>query len=119
MGIDIDKIVNSRVENAKIIYEKLKNNMNIRFLIQDYNEKDGLLFVPIMLEHNLRDNLRKYLIEKKVYLPIHWPLEEKINNIFERELSLICDQRYTKKQISEYIDLIIEYLKTISIGQEE
>lgn len=119
MGIDIDKIVNSRIENAKIIYEKLKNNMNIKFLIQDYNEKDGLLFVPIMLEHNLRDNLRKYLIEKKVYLPIHWPLEEKINNIFERELSLICDQRYTKKQISEYIDLIIEYLKTISIGQEE
>lgn len=111
MGIDINKIINSRIENIKLIYEKLKKNLNIRFLVENYNGEDALLFVPIILEHDLRDNLRKYLIEKKVYLPIHWPLEEKNNNIFEKELSLICDQRYTKEQISEYIDMIIEYLK--------
>ena len=68
-----------------------------KFLIEDYNQNDSLLFVPIILEHDLRDKLRKYLIEKQVYLPIHWPLEERINNVFEKELSLICDQRYTKK----------------------
>ena len=113
MGININKIVNSRIENAKIIYEKLRNNVNVRFLIEDYNQNDSLLFVPIILEHDLRDKLRKYLIEKQVYLPIHWPLEERINNVFEKELSLICDQRYTKKEISEYIETIIEFL-TIS-----
>lgn len=111
MGIDINKIINSRIENIKLIYEKLKKNLNIRFLVENYNGEDALLFVPIILEHDLRDNLRKYLIEKKVYLPIHWPLEEENNNIFEKELSLICDQRYTKEQILEYIDMIIEYLK--------
>ena len=54
--------------------------------------------------------MRKYLIENKIYLPVHWPQEEKINNIFENELSLICDQRYDKSQIEEYIDLVIDFL---------
>lgn len=113
MGIDIEKIVKSRIENTKIIYEKLKNNQDIKFLINNFNNQDGLLFVPIILEKEKRDLLRKYLIENKVYLPIHWPLEEKINNIFEQELSLICDQRYTKNQISCYIDLVQNYLQNL------
>lgn len=106
MGIDLSNVIKSRVENAKIIYEKLKNNKNIKFLIEDYNNKDALLFVPIMIEN--RDVLRKYLIENKVYVPVHWILDRKINSIFDKELSLICDQRYSKNQISEYIDLIIK-----------
>ena len=62
------------------------------------------------MEKEKRDVLRKYLIENKIYLPVHWPQEEKINNIFENELSLICDQRYDKSQIEEYIDLVIDFL---------
>ncbi len=111
MGIDIQNIINTRIKNSKTIYEKLKNNKEIKFLIDNYNEKDGLLFVPIILEKEKRNLLRKYLIENKVYLPVHWPLEESINNIFEQELSLVCDQRYNENQISWYIDLILNYLK--------
>lgn len=108
MGINIEKIIKSRIENTKIIYDTLKNNKNIKFLIDNFNGKDALLFVPIILEK--RDFLRKFLIENKVYLPVHWPQEEKINNIFENELSLVCDQRYNKKQILWYLDLIKNYL---------
>ena len=108
--IDIQNIINTRVENAKIIYDKLRKNSKVRFLVEDYNEKDALLFVPIVLEHNLRNELKKYLIDNKVYLPVHWPLEESLNNIFDKELSLVCDQRYSKEQISNYIDLIICFL---------
>lgn len=111
MGIDIEKIITQRIENTKTIYEKLKNNKYIKFLINNFNGQDGLLFVPIILENEKRNDLRKYLIENKVYLPVHWPLEEKINNIFEQELSLVCDQRYTENQIAWYIDLIEDYLQ--------
>ena len=110
MGINLETIRKARIENSKVIYDKLKNNINIKFLINDYNERDGLLFVPIILEKEKRDILRKYLIENKIYLPVHWPQEEKTNNIFENELSLICDQRYNKSQIEQYIDLLIEFL---------
>lgn len=109
MGINLQEVINLRVKNAKTIYKKLKNNENVRFLVEDYNNKDALLFVPIMLEN--RDNLRKYLIENNIYVPVHWILDEKINGIFDKELSLICDQRYSENQISEYIDLLINYLK--------
>lgn len=109
MGINIEKIIKSRIENTKVIYEKLKNNKNFKFLINDFNNKDGLLFVPIILEKEKRNLLRNYLIENKVYLPVHWPLEQNLNNIFEQEISLICDQRYTREQILWYLNLIINY----------
>lgn len=110
-GINLDKIKQSRRENAKLIYEKLIKNPNIKFLINKYNENDCLLFVPILLENSKRNELRNYLISEKIYLPVHWPMEEKINNIFDRELSLVCDQRYTKQQIENYINLVINYLQ--------
>lgn len=110
MGIDIEKIKKVRIENTKIIYKKLECNKHIEFLINNFNEQDGLLFVPIIIEKETRNLLRKYLIENKVYLPVHWPLEEKNNNIFEQELSLICDQRYTETQIEWYIDLIQNFV---------
>ena len=110
MRIDLDKLINQRKENAKIIYNKLTNNSKIKFLIRDYNDKDCLLFVPIILDNDLRNSLRQFLIEKEIYLPVHWPLEEKLNNIFDKELSLICDQRYSGKEIESYIDLILNYL---------
>ncbi len=106
--IDIPQIKNKRIENAKVIYEKLKGKVD--FLIEDYSKEDVLLAVPIMLDSDKRDALRNYLKDKKVYLPVHWPLPDKRNNIFDRELSLVCDQRYTKDQVAEYIDYIIEFL---------
>ena len=109
MGIDIEKIQNSRRENAKIIYEKLKDIKEIRFLVNNLLNEDCPLFVPIILQENLRNNLRKILIEKQVYCPIHWPLDKELNNIFNKELSLICDQRYTKKEIEEYLKIIVNF----------
>lgn len=111
MKIDLDNIKRIRIENSKLIYKKLRKNKNIKFLVEFNNENDGLLFVPIILENKIRDDLRKYLIEKRVYLPVHWPLEENINNIFKKELSLICDQRYNSDEIEMYIDSILNYLE--------
>ena len=110
MGIDIEEIIKKRRENVKLIYEKLSKNLNIKFLINNFKEDDCLLFVPIILNHKIRDDLRKFLIGNKVYLPVHWPLEERVNNIFDKELSLICDQRYSISDINYYLDLILDFL---------
>lgn len=111
MGIDIEEIIKKRRENAKLIYKKLTKNLNIKFLVNNFKEDDCLLFVPIILNHKTRDNLRKVLIKNKVYLPVHWPQEKKINNIFDKELSLICDQRYSIFQVGQYLDLILDFFK--------
>ena len=108
MKMNLQSIIKQRKENVKVIYEKLQKKEDIQFLINDFNENDVLLFVHIMLEKDKRNSLRKYLIENEIYLPIHWPLENKLNNIIDNELSLICDQRYSKNEIAEYIDKMLE-----------
>ena len=107
-GIDITQIKSRRIENAMTIYDKL--NGKVDFLIDDYNGEDALLAVPIVVDNAKRDALRNYLKDKNVYLPVHWPLSDNRNNIFERELSLVCDQRYDEKQIAEYIDYIVDFI---------
>lgn len=109
MEINLQKIISQRKENAKLIYKKLKNKLNVKFLFENYNENDCLLFVPIILENKIRNELRKYLTNNKIYLPIHWPLEQKLNNIFENELSLICDQRYDLEEINYYLYFIEKF----------
>lgn len=111
MGINLEEIKKQRKENAKIIYNKLEKNLKLKFLINKFDENDCLLFVPVILDNKIRNDLRKYLTQKQVYLPIHWPQKEKLNNIACNELSLVCDQRYTTSQIEEYLNLILDFLK--------
>lgn len=111
MGIDLQEIINTRERNVKLIYNKFRKNDNIKFLFKNFRKGDCLLFVPIILENNIRNSLRKYLINNNVYLPVHWPQEYKINEIADNELSLICDQRYNVNEINYYLDLIEEYFK--------
>lgn len=109
-ALDINKIKITRIKNAKIIYEALKNE-NYSILVNELTNNDCPLFVPIILKK--RDALRKYLIDKGIYCPAHWPLPNgiKSSNIFEEELSLICDQRYNTKDIETYISIILKFLK--------
>lgn len=106
MKIDLEKMIKTRKENVKCIYEKLKNDCNMNFLIEKYDEDDCLLFVPIMLEIEKRNQLRNRLIANEVYLPIHWYSSRELSSIPKQELSLICDQRYNVNDINKYIKLI-------------
>ena len=109
MHIDLDKIKKSRIVNAKVIYEELHENDFLQFLIKEYNGEDALMYVPIILDHKYRDYLRNYMIKNEVYLPIHWQIE---NDISRRELSLICDQRYTEDDIREYIKTMNDFMNS-------
>ena len=56
--------------------------------------------------------MRKILIEQKIYCPVHWPLsnlhnmEERTLSMIDCELSLVCDQRYTEKDMERIIEAI-------------
>ena len=71
------------------------------------------VFVPIFFESaEKRNAVRNSLIEEQIYCPIHWPKNKlvtpnmKVNNIFDTELSLICDQRYTACDMERIINVI-------------
>ena len=73
---------------------------------------DCPLFVPLQVQSELRMGLRKRLIDHKVYFPIHWPVSSlhRMNDvsqeIYNTELSFVCDQRYGKEDIIRSINII-------------
>ena len=101
-----------RRENAKYLHENLKG---VRFL-GEMTDNAVPLFVPVFFDTNEQRNaVRKKLIEAQIYCPIHWPKPAQIpadfavNKIYDTELSLICDQRYTTEDMARIVAIINEH----------
>lgn len=113
---DWDTVRSRRRENAKILLEGLADVREIILPFSKLDDWDVPLFVPILVE-NGRDALRKYLTVHQVYCPIHWPvskyhrLNEKTSCLYENALSLVCDQRYTEKDMQRIVDTIKQFWK--------
>ncbi len=107
-NLNVNNIIETRIKNSLLIEEKLKLNSKVQLLYK-LAPGDCPLFVPIIIDD--RDNKRKKLINNQIYLPVHWPNELNIDNkIYEKELSLVCDQRYNEEDIKEYIDTLIKII---------
>lgn len=96
-----------RINNALKLYEGLKNHCDIKFMYP-IELMDCPLFVPVIIQSGKRDMFRKKLIENNIYCPIHWPKPNAdcVSNLYDIELSLICDQRYTEKDMQRIIDVL-------------
>lgn len=110
-AIDVDFIRNRRRTNAQILYERLIKIDKINFLIPKPNFQTSCpLFMPIMVGNEKRDELRKHLIKHHVYCPVHWPQSKEMHsNIPKEELSLICDHRYSEKDMEYIVNIILEW----------
>lgn len=107
-NIDINYIFNKRRTNAKLIYKYLNSIENIKPLFDEYH-MDCPLFVPIIFEDKKkRDLVRNELIKEKIYCPIHWPKphDQCQSNLYDLELSLVCDQRYDKNDIERMMKIL-------------
>lgn len=112
------KMKKCRRENAKFLLRELGRLENVGIPFTSIKKDDCPLFVPILLQEDLRNHLRAYLIEKGIFCPIHWPIspvhelgiEEK--KIYRQELSIICDQRYDLSDMQKIIDYICGFLKS-------
>lgn len=103
------ELINTRRNNAKYLHENLENV----FFLSEFTDESCPLFVPIIFNTTEeRDCVRKILIENQIYCPIHWQKnglvtsEMKVNDIFDRELSLICDQRYNIDDMNRIVNII-------------
>lgn len=115
---DSSFIRDSRRRNAKYLMDeikKLSETFDIQLMFKDLEDEDCPLFVPILLDESKRGEIRKKLIDNHIYCPAHWPVDRK--QVFsetpyhQKELSLICDQRYgleeMKKQISTLAQILV------------
>ncbi|MBE6151818.1 MAG: hypothetical protein E7165_00675 [Firmicutes bacterium] len=108
--IDYDDVLFKRKSNYNLLDKKLKE-------IQKLKIKNTSTFMyPLMVEDNLLD-LRKYMIENKIYVPCLWnniPQGIELNNVekcFQKILPLPIDQRYDEKDMEYISDLIFKYVQ--------
>lgn len=111
--LDVEIIKVRRRTNASI----LRSAFLEWLIFPNLDPTDTPMFVPVQVPNGKRDALRRYLIQKEIYCPIHWPvgeyhkLDERTALIYENELSLVCDQRYTEKDMKRIVDTIKQFEK--------
>lgn len=104
-----------RRSNAQYLLDGLKNVDYIQPMFPVLGDTDVPLFVPILVKDGKRDALRKHLISHDIYCPIHWPLsqyhviDKSCAALYEKELSLVCDQRYSIDDMQRVIDTVFEF----------
>ena len=110
-SIDHSIVKNRRKENSRYVYKKCKT-LGIELLFDKLEEDTIPLCVPVLFEN--REEIRKKLFLKKIYLPIHWPENDYINadiqNLMKRELSIVIDQRYSLDDMKFLMDSLSELL---------
>lgn len=113
---DSSVLINKRQENAKCLIEGIKNldNCNVELLFDTVKKGDCPLFVPIKIKKQ-RNDIKNELIKRDIYCPSHWPIDKrypyKENILYEQELSLICDQRYSVEDMQLEVSVLAEILK--------
>jgi len=111
--LDIQTIKRRRRANAEVLRSAFPGWLIFPKLLSN----DVPMFVPILVPNGKRNQLRHFLIMNKIYCPVHWPVSEYhiLNDeeqfIYDNELSLICDQRYTEEAMYRMVETIEAFCK--------
>ena len=104
--ISFEEIKVKRKDNASFLHSELEK-LGIKHI---YDTDCVPLFIPVFLEN--RSEVRKKMFSNNIFTPIHWPYEsDKLNGtlknqLYETELSLICDQRYSLNDMKKQIEVL-------------
>ena len=114
-NMDAEIIRSRRRVNAEVLRSKFTDWI----MFSKMKDSDCPMFVPILVPNGKRNELRRYLIKHEIYCPIHWPLSEyhklceREMIIYDNELSLVCDQRYTEEDMNHMVEIIKNFWKGV------
>ena len=109
----VKRVTDRRRANAEV----LRSAFADRLIFPELKPTDTPMFVPILVHGGKRNALRRYLIDHEIYCPVHWPVSEyhKLNEqeryIYDNELSLVCDQRYTEEDMNRMVETIKAFME--------
>lgn len=114
--LDIEKLERIRRENYLYLLDIFKQTGGIQPVFKDIAGKVPLGF-PVYVEAERRDLLRNQLKNENIFLPVHWNLrdEKRIDSVRAKEISdkiltIVVDQRYTKKDMNFLAEKILGLL---------
>lgn len=106
-AIDYEKVIKLRNKNFAYLSDKLKEKNRLNLTICN-----GPFAYPFFIENG--HNIRKKLIEKRIYIPVLWPNvlrncpKDSIEYVYAANiLPLPCDQRYGVSEMNIIINSII------------
>ena len=111
--LDVELIKCSRRRNAEVLRRAFPEWL----IFPKLSRLDTPMFVPVLVPDGKRNELRRHLIKQDIYCPIHWPISEyhKLDGrtafIYENELSLVCDQRYTEDDMFRMVEAIKDFIE--------
>ena len=111
--LDEASIRTRRRANARILMDALKPWL----IFPELKDTDCPMFVPVLVPDGQRDALRRFLIGRDIYCPVHWPvsalhrLDERERFLYDHELSLVCDQRYSSGDMDRLADTVRQFRK--------
>ena len=113
MRLDIEEIKDRRRANAEI----LRRAFSDWLIFPNLSDSGTPMFVPVLVPDGKRDALRRHLISNEIYCPVHWPvseyhtLDKRTVYIYQNELSLVCDQRYTEDDMYRMVETIKAFME--------
>ena len=112
--LDVNFIKKQRRKNAEVLMQAFAEQL----IFPSLKETDCPMFVPILVPGGKRNALRRFLIDHEIYCPVHWPVSpyHKLQkgpetDLYDNELSLVCDQRYTEQDMFRIVETIHEFWK--------
>jgi hypothetical protein len=111
--LNSSRLIEKRRENFSILFEGIRLMNYIDSVFLSLPDNVCPMFFPIYLNTN-RNKIRQRLIEHEIYCPIHWPIPSQIGHIQDRNaleiynkiLSIPCDQRYGTKDMERIISTL-------------
>lgn len=112
--VDTERVIEQRRKNAEVLLTGLRGlDGKILSLPSVDLTTSTPLFLPIFMRTEDRDDLHRYLINKGIYCPIHWPEVMGAGvGVRANELSLICDQRYSEGDMRAIVGAIRKWANT-------
>ena len=113
--LNVDSFRKKRIKNGRLIIENLAEGKYLQKLVARISDDECPLFIPVKVSSAKRAILNQYLSKNEVYCPLHWPkspshqLDARTIDLYDSELSIVCDQRYSNSDILRMISLINKY----------
>ncbi|WP_203332248.1 DegT/DnrJ/EryC1/StrS family aminotransferase [Planococcus beigongshangi] len=112
--INEEELIRKRRQNYLILYNGLKEIPYLHHPSLPLDENTCPMFFPVLIEKEYRTVVRGKLAEQGIYCPIHWPVPPQINtdimdttkSIYDRILSIPCDQRYGEEDMERIVTVL-------------
>lgn len=108
---DVAAAASARRTNWVALAEGLSGNAHVTPLYRSLGNREVPLVFPIALPTAHRDRLRGFLGRKRIYCPVHWPMQasQAEQDLSHRILSLPLDQRYGLQDMHYVAACVNEY----------